>query len=189
MDPLRFLLNLAKYKYCLLSYRLKAVRPKCNHGLKGKCSLCLYFKKDDNVDSNNNIVSAIIDCNLATKIQYSIIRSIKYSWLNLDSEEWFINIEGMGDLAAFAINDILDMAKQICNIYELGKIPETYIRTDENNFCIDDKITIINEIPDKKVLDFGCGGGYLLDKINCKKKFGVEINNIAIKEAEKNKDY
>jgi ATP-dependent DNA helicase RecQ len=119
--------------------------------LKELCSLCLCFKKDDNVDSNNNIVSAIIDCNLATKIQYSIIRSIKYSWLNLDSEEWFINIEGMGDLAAFAINDILDMAKQICNIYELGKIPKTYIRTDENNFCIDDKISIINEIPDKKV--------------------------------------
>jgi len=35
------------------------------------------------------------------------------------------------------------------------------------------------------VLDFGCGGGYLLDKINCKKKYGVEINTIAIKEAKK----
>ena len=26
------------------------------------------------------------------------------------------------------------------------------------------------------VLDFGCGGGYLLEQINCKKKIGYEIN-------------
>ena len=36
------------------------------------------------------------------------------------------------------------------------------------------------------VLDFGCGGGYLISKLNCKEKHGVEINPLAIKEAEKN---
>ena len=36
------------------------------------------------------------------------------------------------------------------------------------------------------VLDFGCGGGYLINKLNCKEKHGVEINPHAIKEAEKN---
>lgn len=36
------------------------------------------------------------------------------------------------------------------------------------------------------VLDFGCGGGYLLKNINCKEKLGVEINNDAIKQAELN---
>ncbi len=36
------------------------------------------------------------------------------------------------------------------------------------------------------VLDFGCGGGYLINKLNCKEKHGVEINPLAIKEAEKN---
>ena len=30
------------------------------------------------------------------------------------------------------------------------------------------------------VLDFGCGGGFMLDKINCRVKHGVEINPIAI---------
>jgi len=36
-----------------------------------------------------------------------------------------------------------------------------------------------------KVLDFGCGGGYLLDKLICYKRYGVEINPKAIKEAQK----
>ncbi|MCL5432850.1 MAG: class I SAM-dependent methyltransferase [Patescibacteria group bacterium] len=36
-----------------------------------------------------------------------------------------------------------------------------------------------------KVLDFGCGGGYILEKLNCKKKYGVEINPVAIEEAKK----
>tara|TARA_B100001741_G_C16533251_1_gene590561 strand:+ start:824 stop:1471 length:648 start_codon:yes stop_codon:yes gene_type:complete len=30
-----------------------------------------------------------------------------------------------------------------------------------------------------KVLDFGCGGGFLLNNLNCKSKFGVEINPFA----------
>src|SRR4051812_32008543 len=30
--------------------------------------------------------------------------------------------------------------------------------------------------PTDEVLDFGCGGGYLLKNIDCKRKLGVEIN-------------
>lgn len=33
------------------------------------------------------------------------------------------------------------------------------------------------------VLDFGCGGGFLLNEINCAKKIGVEINPAAQKQA------
>lgn len=36
-----------------------------------------------------------------------------------------------------------------------------------------------------KVLDFGCGGGYMLKKLNCKAKYGVDINPRARGEAEK----
>lgn len=36
-----------------------------------------------------------------------------------------------------------------------------------------------------KVLDFGCGGGYLLSSFENVEKYGVEINQIAVKEAEK----
>lgn len=32
---------------------------------------------------------------------------------------------------------------------------------------------------DSKVLDFGCGGGYLLNNINCSMKVGVEVNQPA----------
>lgn len=34
------------------------------------------------------------------------------------------------------------------------------------------------------VLDFGCGGGYILEKIHCKKKYGIDINQNARYEAE-----
>ena len=33
------------------------------------------------------------------------------------------------------------------------------------------------------VLDFGCGGGYLLNNIECAEKYGLEINEVAIEEA------
>lgn len=35
------------------------------------------------------------------------------------------------------------------------------------------------------VLDFGCGGGYLLNELNCGYKYGVDINPIALEEASK----
>ena len=38
----------------------------------------------------------------------------------------------------------------------------------------------------QKVLDFGCGGGYLLGSYKNIKKYGVEINDTAIQVAEKN---
>ncbi len=37
--------------------------------------------------------------------------------------------------------------------------------------------------PSDKVLDFGCGGGFVLNSFNCKKKFGIEINSHAQKQA------
>jgi SAM-dependent methyltransferase len=33
--------------------------------------------------------------------------------------------------------------------------------------------------PDMTVIDFGCGGGYLLKNINCKDKIGIEVNDVA----------
>lgn len=36
------------------------------------------------------------------------------------------------------------------------------------------------------VLDFGCGGGYLLSNLKCKTKIGVEINEVARKQATEN---
>ena len=41
-------------------------------------------------------------------------------------------------------------------------------------------------IKGQRVLDFGCGGGYLLSDFKDIEKFGVEINKTAIDEAKKN---
>jgi 2-polyprenyl-3-methyl-5-hydroxy-6-metoxy-1,4-benzoquinol methylase len=40
--------------------------------------------------------------------------------------------------------------------------------------------------PGDRVLDFGCGGGYLLKALNCAHKVGVEINPAALREAANN---
>jgi SAM-dependent methyltransferase len=40
--------------------------------------------------------------------------------------------------------------------------------------------------PDMKVLDFGCGGGYLLANLACKEKLGIEINPVAQETAKGN---
>ena len=40
--------------------------------------------------------------------------------------------------------------------------------------------------PDSTVLDFGCGGGFLLKSFNCGKKLGVEVNMAAAEIARKN---
>ena len=34
--------------------------------------------------------------------------------------------------------------------------------------------------PEMKVLDFGCGGGYLLANISCKEKLGIEISQATV---------
>lgn len=39
---------------------------------------------------------------------------------------------------------------------------------------------------DSRVLDFGCGGGFLLKNLDCAKKVGVEINDAAVKVALEN---
>ena len=40
--------------------------------------------------------------------------------------------------------------------------------------------------PEDCVLDFGCGGGYLLKALNCAHRVGVEINPAALREAANN---
>src|SRR5277367_3989263 len=39
--------------------------------------------------------------------------------------------------------------------------------------------------PGDTVIDFGCGGGFILKNINCGKKIGVEISDVAREYAEK----
>lgn len=39
---------------------------------------------------------------------------------------------------------------------------------------------------DHKVLDFGCGGGFILQNLECVKKYGIEINPHAREQAKKN---
>jgi len=38
--------------------------------------------------------------------------------------------------------------------------------------------------PDDVVLDFGCGGGYLLEALFCRARYGIEVNPVARRQAE-----
>ena len=40
--------------------------------------------------------------------------------------------------------------------------------------------------PNSTIIDFGCGGGYLLSAIDAKRKIGIEVNPLAAEEAKKN---
>jgi 2-polyprenyl-3-methyl-5-hydroxy-6-metoxy-1,4-benzoquinol methylase len=40
--------------------------------------------------------------------------------------------------------------------------------------------------PSDNVIDFGCGGGYLLANLHCREKFGVEINENVMETAQRN---
>ena len=51
---------------------------------------------------------------------------------------------------------------------------------------LDSKFKFEKEVKDEDILmDFGCGGGYLLDQFNNKKKIGFEINKSAWEEIKK----
>ena len=39
--------------------------------------------------------------------------------------------------------------------------------------------------PNSTIIDFGCGGGYLLSAIEAKRKIGIEVNKVAATEAAK----
>ena len=52
-----------------------------------------------------------------------------------------------------------------------------------NQFLFKDFIALADA-----VIDFGCGGGYLLSNINCTQKMGIEINDAA-REIAKKKGY
>src|SRR5258706_5168660 len=43
-----------------------------------------------------------------------------------------------------------------------------------NKFMFENHIS-----PSDTVLDFGCGGGFLLNNLNCNKKIGVDLNPVA----------
>ena len=58
---------------------------------------------------------------------------------------------------------------------------------EKKNFVKNNKslINIINSLNSKDICDVGCGPGFLLSKINCKNKFGIENDLVAIRSASK----
>ena len=48
------------------------------------------------------------------------------------------------------------------------------------------KLEFLDFQTNSTIIDFGCGGGYLLGAIEAKQKIGIEVNGVAATEAAKN---
>ena len=57
----------------------------------------------------------------------------------------------------------------------------------ETNFHVENIKNKFNKFVKRsdRVLDFGCGGGFVLNSLDCQEKFGIEINDSAIKQCKK----
>jgi 2-polyprenyl-3-methyl-5-hydroxy-6-metoxy-1,4-benzoquinol methylase len=78
------------------------------------------------------------------------------------------------------------------NYWSNKKDPDGFKRDRLNNFEDEKKrflknnqslIKIINSLKFNSICDVGCGPGYLISKINCKSKYGIENDTNAIKSA------
>ena len=49
--------------------------------------------------------------------------------------------------------------------------------------CAEQLTQVLQGRPHAAVLDFGCGGGYLLHNLTCAEKAGIEVNPAAIEDA------
>ena len=72
---------------------------------------------------------------VASKLQFAIARSVKYGWL--DSEEWLIEVKGMGKTAATALKDCIQLINGFDNLYGTSISPQSVrVITEEGPFVV-----------------------------------------------------
>ncbi len=79
---------------------------------------------------------------------------------------------------------IEDMERRVSNHYDKGYF-EWQAPGGEFGGWADQTKFVKHIKKDDAVLDFGCGGGFLLDNLSCRKKVGIEVNKAAAEEAKK----
>ncbi|MEC7929174.1 MAG: RecQ family ATP-dependent DNA helicase [Pseudomonadota bacterium] len=102
--------------------------------LKEKCSLILNENTELTKDQNS-LLKSIEESTFASKLQFAIARSVKYGWL--DSEEWLIEVKGMGKTAAAAIKDCIQLINGFDNLYGTSISPQSArVITEEGPFIV-----------------------------------------------------
>lgn len=93
------------------------------------------------LDNNLNFLKACIASNLAGQLQYIITEALEDGFLNINSNNWYINIIDNNDCGIFytnAILDILQIIKSISQIYSLE------FNLEKANLLINEKKYVIN---------------------------------------------
>lgn len=102
--------------------------------LKEKCSVILNENTEPTKDQSS-LLKSIEESTFASKLQFAIARSVKYGWL--DSEEWLIEVKGMGKTAAAAIKDCIQLINGFDNLYGTSISPQsTRVITEEGPFIV-----------------------------------------------------
>ena len=96
------------------------------------------FTKDYNLnESEKSLGKAVKEITILTKIQYALIKSIKFGWINND-EDWVINITGVGYSSISAITDIIQIIKSFNIIYDFKFFPKNLvINNDSGSYLYD----------------------------------------------------
>ena len=73
-------------------------------------------------NETQNLFNAFLDCQVASKIQYGLAKSIEYGWLE-GSCDWLIEIEGSSDIAFSAFEDLMQLLIGLDKIYGTNICP------------------------------------------------------------------
>jgi len=85
------------------------------------------FNKEYKIDEETAILAkSIKEITLLSKLQYSIVKAIKFGWLN-HNEDWIINIKGLDNSSISAIKDILEILESLNTIYDIKFYPKNLV--------------------------------------------------------------
>ena len=83
----------------------------------------------------DQLVSTIVDCAMAAKVQYAIVKAVNFGWLTSD-QNWEVYLTGAGSIAAAGILDFLQLLTAFDELYGTRSIPV------QCTVCADNQLTI-----------------------------------------------
>jgi len=101
---------------------------------------------DDNLTKEEKIISNIIhDSSFCSKVQFSIVKALKYGWLE-DQKVWKIQIRGLDSIVVSAVIDIIKMLSSLNRIYKIALSPKSVIiLCDKKEIYIDENFKVIKK--------------------------------------------
>ena len=119
---------------------LRVTNDEVTHG-KGIALMQIHKKCLDSMNKfsaepvHDQLVSTVVDCATAAKIQYAIVKAVNFGWLTSD-QNWEIHLTGAGSIAAAGIFDVLQLLSAFDELYGTRSIPVQCTVCADNQFTI-----------------------------------------------------